>query len=213
MSGETHAKLQRARALLRHQIPSGDPAAVIDRALTLLVEHLERTKFAAKRSRPPAKEATGGRRAPRQPADPREGTSSRAASPAEPSASARPDSRTPGAEVRQASPPPAQTPLPSARRSRYISAAVKRAVWKRDAGQCAFVGRGGRCSETGFLEFHHRVPYGEGGQPTVGNLMLACRTHNRHEASRWFGLEIEECGRRQETGDRHGDQSHPSRDG
>ncbi|RPJ52552.1 MAG: hypothetical protein EHM24_34165, partial [Acidobacteria bacterium] len=45
MSGETHAKLQRARALLRHQIPSGDAAAVVDRALTLLVEHLERTKF------------------------------------------------------------------------------------------------------------------------------------------------------------------------
>src|SRR3990172_5573611 len=33
--------------------------------------------------------------------------------------------------------------------SRYVQAAVKRIVWKRDGGQCTFVGEGGRrCTET-----------------------------------------------------------------
>lgn len=40
-----------------------------------------------------------------------------------------------------------QSPRVTKRRSRTIPAAVERAVWKRDAGRCAFVGRTGqRCS-------------------------------------------------------------------
>ena len=39
--------------------------------------------------------------------------------------------------------------------SRHIPAAVKRTVWKRDNGCCAFKGPHGRCHETGFLEYHH----------------------------------------------------------
>jgi hypothetical protein len=46
MSAATHDKLRRAQDLLRHSIPSGDPAAIVDRALSLLLEHLERTKLA-----------------------------------------------------------------------------------------------------------------------------------------------------------------------
>ncbi len=38
--------------------------------------------------------------------------------------------------------------------SRHIPAEVRRAVWLRDGGRCAFVGRNGRrCTERGFLEF------------------------------------------------------------
>jgi hypothetical protein len=47
IGGDTLARLERARDLLRHSIPSGDPAAIVDRALMLLVQRLERTKFAA----------------------------------------------------------------------------------------------------------------------------------------------------------------------
>jgi hypothetical protein len=44
-------------------------------------------------------------------------------------------------------------------RARSIAAAVKRAVWVRDLGRCAFVGtRGHRCNERRFLEFHHVAP-------------------------------------------------------
>jgi 5-methylcytosine-specific restriction endonuclease McrA len=66
--------------------------------------------------------------------------------------------------------------------SRYVPAHVRRAVWSRDGGQCAFVGPTGRCVERGFLEFHHVVPYAEGGPTTAGNLQLRCRAHNAFEA-------------------------------
>ncbi len=43
----THDKLRYAQALLGHQLPSGDLAAVLDRALDALIRQLERRKFAA----------------------------------------------------------------------------------------------------------------------------------------------------------------------
>jgi hypothetical protein len=44
---ETYDKLRRAQDLLRHTIPNGDPAAIFDRALTLLLKEAERTKLGA----------------------------------------------------------------------------------------------------------------------------------------------------------------------
>ena len=73
------------------------------------------------------------------------------------------------------------------RRSRHIPAAVKRLVWIRDQGRCAFVGTQGRCEERAFLEFHHRQPYAAGGLTVVENLELRCRAHNLYEAERYFG--------------------------
>ena len=52
---------------------------------------------------------------------------------------------------------------PAAERSRHVPAAVRREVWRRDGGRCAFVGAEGRCRETAFLEFHHIEPYAIGG--------------------------------------------------
>src|SRR5262249_5361833 len=43
---ETHDLLQRARALLAHQIPTGEIPPVLKRALALLVGHLEKQKHA-----------------------------------------------------------------------------------------------------------------------------------------------------------------------
>jgi len=48
---ETHDRLRRAQELMRHAIPNGDVAEVLDRALTLLVSDLERKKL-GKVSRP-----------------------------------------------------------------------------------------------------------------------------------------------------------------
>ena len=45
MRRETHDKLRRAQDLLRHAIPSGDVAEILDRALTLLVADLERRRL------------------------------------------------------------------------------------------------------------------------------------------------------------------------
>jgi 5-methylcytosine-specific restriction endonuclease McrA len=132
ISAEAHAKLRKAQDLLRHSVPNGDPAAIVDRALTVLVEQLERAKIANVR---------------------------------------RPVKARPAKNRRQ--------------RSRHIPASVKRAVWRRDRGRCAFVGSRGRCRETGRLEFHHIVPFADGGATDVTNLSLRCRAHNGYENERW----------------------------
>jgi len=72
--------------------------------------------------------------------------------------------------------------------SRHIPAEVKRAVWARDGGRCAFVGTGGkRCGSRAFLEYHHVVPWAVGGETTVHNISLRCAHHNRHDAEQIFG--------------------------
>jgi hypothetical protein len=131
-SAETREKLQLAQDLLRHTIPSGDTAAIIDRALTALLEDLARQKFAAT-NRPRASRGT-------------------------------------------------------AKGSRDIPASVMRTVWVRDLGRCGFVSKDGRrCNERGFVEFHHMVPHGVGGPPTVSNVELRCRSHNDYEADLYYG--------------------------
>jgi 5-methylcytosine-specific restriction endonuclease McrA len=68
---------------------------------------------------------------------------------------------------------------------------VKRQVWKRDKGQCAFVSKKGkRCSATGRLEFHHVHAYALGGPATVENIALRCRAHNAYEGVALFGEKI-----------------------
>ena len=131
VSRETHDKLRRVQDLMRHQVPDGDPAVVFDRALTILLQDLERKKLAAASRPRPAGVSTPG--------------------------------------------------------SRHVPAAVRREVWKRDGGQCAFVGDARRCTERGFLEYHHVVPFAEGGPTTTENLQLRCRAHNAYEAEEHFG--------------------------
>lgn len=64
---------------------------------------------------------------------------------------------------------------------------MKRVVWQRDEGRCAYEGTRGRCTETGFLEYHHVVPFARGGAATAGNIQLRCRAHNQYEAREAFG--------------------------
>jgi hypothetical protein len=61
ISGETQEKLVRAQALLRHQVPSGDLAEVVDRALDVLLDKVEARKF-GKARRPRAAKASRGKR-------------------------------------------------------------------------------------------------------------------------------------------------------
>ena len=76
---------------------------------------------------------------------------------------------------------------PVGRDSRQVPAAVKRAVWKRDGGRCAFIASNGhRCEQRAFLEFHHVKPWAAGGPATVENISLRCRQHNAFEAERFF---------------------------
>lgn len=130
---DTYDRLQRAQDLLCREIPDGDPGAIFDRALTLLLKEVERKKLAATTSRPH-----------------------------------------PGGGI--------------ASRSRHVPAAVRRAVWRRDVGRCAYVSRDGRrCTEHKYLEFHHVDPYSSGGKASFENISLRCRRHNVHEAELVFG--------------------------
>jgi hypothetical protein len=129
--GATVAKLRHAQDLLRHAVPTGDPAEIFDRGLSALIEAQSRRKF-------------GATHRPRAGRPMKEG-------------------------------------------SRDVPAAVKRAVWLRDGGQCAFAGNGGRrCEDRGFLEFHHLGPFAAGGGASVENIALRCRAHNQYEADLFF---------------------------
>jgi hypothetical protein len=189
ISAETHAKLRRAQDLLRHVITDGDPAVILDRALTLLVDRLERDRT-KKTTRPRvAGEAAKSGGAGGQP-EPGEVSAAPAASEEGVRCHA---SKTGGAsDVRRAGWPAA--PPATARRPR-VPAATVRAVWQRDEARCTFVGAEGRCRETTFLEVHHLRPVARGGPSTVGNLVLRCRAHNQGEAIRDFGAEAVAAGR------------------
>lgn len=74
---------------------------------------------------------------------------------------------------------------------RHIPAAVRRAVWTRDRGQCTFRSESGRrCEARGHLEVDHIEPVARGGRASVGNLRLRCRAHNQYEAERMYGAEF-----------------------
>ena len=128
---ETHDKLRRVQDLLCREIPDGDPAAIFDRALDLLLHDVEKKKLAA----------TNRPRAPRGTKD----------------------------------------------GSRDVPAHVRRAVWKRDGGQCAYSGKSGRCTERRYLEWHHLQPHSHQGPATVDNISLRCRAHNVYESELVFG--------------------------
>ncbi len=134
-SSELHDKIERARGLLRHQVPDGDLAVIFDRAMTLLVRELERARFAATE-------------APRK-------------------------------AVHEADPTPS---------SRRIPDPIKRAVWTRDEGRCTFRDREGRrCPAREWLQFHHLVPFGQGGDHSPSNVTLRCAGHNAYQADLDFG--------------------------
>ena len=65
VSEETDKKLRRAQDLLRHEIPDGDPATVLDRALSELIKNRERRKLGSvRRPAQPRKVAPGSRHVP-----------------------------------------------------------------------------------------------------------------------------------------------------
>ncbi|MBW2548587.1 MAG: hypothetical protein JRE82_15445 [Deltaproteobacteria bacterium] len=77
------------------------------------------------------------------------------------------------------------------RKTRAIPARVRREVFERDEGRCAFVdGDGRRCGSSWQVEFHHRVAFAKGGVHGVENVELRCRGHNQYEAELEYGREF-----------------------
>ena len=134
-SQELRDMLERLTALMRTEVPDGDLAAVIERAVSEKLQRLEARRF-------------GKAKAPRKTL--------------------------------------ARTVLKPG--SRYVPAALRRAVWKRDEGRCRFVDdQGRRCTERHCLEFHHDFPYGKGGDQCLANIKLLCAPHNRLLAEEDYG--------------------------
>ena len=75
-------------------------------------------------------------------------------------------------------------PKPSARRTRHLPAATRRAVETRDGRRCTWLGPDGtRCSATHDLQVDHVRPFSQGGSHALENLRLLCGTHN------WFRVQ------------------------
>jgi 5-methylcytosine-specific restriction endonuclease McrA len=171
---ETYRKLRQVQELMRHRVPDGDPAAIVDTALTVLLEKLlgekTRTTTRPRRNKQSARKSTAGKHG----SGPAPGSGEEN----------HEESSTPGTgeapRRRAAAGKPNET--------RHIPAAVKRAVWRRDGGRCAFTTPNGRrCSSRGSLEYHHVEPYMLGGRATIGNIALRCRAHNEYEGELQFG--------------------------
>lgn len=77
------------------------------------------------------------------------------------------------------------TPLSVGRRTRKVSARMRRALQIRDGG-CRFPG----CDNTRYIDAHHIHHWAKGGDTSLDNLVLLCRRHHRtvHEDS--FALRL-----------------------
>ena len=77
-----------------------------------------------------------------------------------------------------------------------VPAAIRRAVYERDGGQCRYTDAGGRrCQERVRLEFHHRRPFGLGGDHALDNVGLLCAAHNASMAEIDYGAATARQGR------------------
>jgi 5-methylcytosine-specific restriction endonuclease McrA len=194
---EEHVQLvERAKGLLARSAPGKSLGELHLQAMKLLVQALEKQKFAViappqRRTPPCAAEGVPGAKAlPAVEAPP-----PAEAPPAEalPAVEAPPGAKAlPAAEAPRnvEAPRAVEVPSESVRRGRSVPAAIRRTVFERDGGCCTFVDeRGQRCRETHGLELHHRHPFGKRGPHTTSNLTLHCRAHNALAAERDFGAE------------------------
>ncbi|ABS24665.1 HNH endonuclease [Anaeromyxobacter sp. Fw109-5] len=149
--------LETLTALLSHEFPDGDLAAVLRDAIRCAVEKHGKRKGAIAPERQ--------RKADREP---------------------RPSTE-------------------SAAPTSTIPAIVRREVWKRDGGRCAWVAPDGRrCDSRWQLELDHIHPQALGGLSTRDNLRVACRSHNLLHAEQTYGREHMDRFRRGNLAERTG---------
>ena len=135
--------LEELQNLLSHQIPNGDPALIVERALEVMLAETKK-KRAAITKKPRSKKTAGKRKK-------------------------------------------------SKNRTRGIPTSIRREVFARDEGRCAFIDASGRrCDSSWQLEFHHCTPFSREGPHSVENIELRCRAHNQYEAELEFGREFME---------------------
>jgi len=125
-------KLKRAQDLLRHQLGDGDLAEIVERGLDLLIEKVEKERFAVGRKPRKAVEDCAGN-------------------------------------------------------SRNVPDPIRRLVYERDGGRCAFVDEEGRrCPATGWLELDHLDGWARTHEHSPDRMRLLCAAHNQHAADQLY---------------------------
>ncbi|MBN1962687.1 MAG: HNH endonuclease [Deltaproteobacteria bacterium] len=159
LSTKGRDKLLRVKALLRHKLPKAELGDVIELALERLCLQLEAKKF-AKPKHTVTKQLVNKNA----------------------SSAKRYDQHGP-AHVENNTNKKCHK-----QNSRYLPKQLRRQVAERDQYRCTYMAKDGqRCSETAGLEYHHVLPYAQGGQVSVNNIQLRCRQHNLHQAVIDFG--------------------------
>jgi hypothetical protein len=168
---ETVYALRELQELLSHQVPNGDPAVIIKHSLLRTLKEVKKERFGTGKRRKNVQEESSAR------AEIEEERFAKEASTGGTTLASQEGPRgTPGKALGGES------------QSRYIPKEIRKAVWERDQGRCAFRSIKGRwCTERRFLEFHHIIPFAWRGETTVDNIELRCRTHNAYEGDLIFG--------------------------
>jgi 5-methylcytosine-specific restriction endonuclease McrA len=154
---ELKRKLELARDLLRHAVPDGDLATLVERALDLLLEHTMKRRFGLKTR------------------------ASRKAS-FTPSASRRSDDGVRKTEThvdQHASSPSTSRHIPNEVRRTVLCRDGLRCAWVGPDGT--------RCTSRAWLEHDHAIPRGQGGDNNPANIRPFCRAHNQLAAELAYG--------------------------
>jgi hypothetical protein len=178
---ELRQLLERARALASHRLPKNDLSSLMRVVLASFVKREEARRFAVGRKPRRAKAgATNAKTLPPCATPP--GGATVAIRPARGQTVVLAGSR--ASEVARVTAGFAKR----RKRSRSIPAAVRRAVYQRDSGQCSFVSEDGRrCEARALLELDHVEPWAKLGDAGVDNIRLRCRAHNQWHARERFG--------------------------
>lgn len=153
-------KLEQARALLSHTVPSGDLATILERALDLLIERETKRRAGAGKPRKRRETKPGSRHVPvevQRAVRERDGDQCTFTD----------------AEGRRCS---------ANRQSGRAGGAPSPDANGREA-----LTRGKTLNATEFLTIEHIDPFAKGGPTTVDNCCLLCRPHNAHRARQVFG--------------------------
>jgi hypothetical protein len=200
-------KLELARDLMRHTLPSGDLASIVARSVDLLIADLMKRRFGAparrdqphtfRRPNPPTSSeqptntepptTTGRLVSTEQPTTTERPTpatqSDRDLAFTSTAAPTHPPERFDGADTVERPDSPATDPTAT-----RVDRTTRRAVLERDGLRCAWRSADGvRCEARAWLEHDHIRPRAKGGSSSANNGRLLCRPHNRLAAELEFG--------------------------
>ncbi len=191
-------KLEAARAGLSHAIPGATTEQVLEAALDLLLEKQARARGQVKKPRKTVEASmtrpTTAKAAPTANPMPCAAQTTNAMAMATATIEMTSDQQPSAWSSSVARPEGRANDRAPDRRGgprETIPAAVRRAVWQRDAGRCSWpLDSGGCCGSTHRLELDHVVPWAKWGDSTEANLRLACHAHNRLAARKAFGERV-----------------------